>query len=408
MQRRSRSTLLLLVCVTIVFTGILEAAAAAATTTMTITTSANPVQVGQPETITFTVTSSGSSPLTGTIGISNGNSSQIHSLTATAAAYSLNVTVVPGGQLNYLTVWPIGQPQPPVSLLNSIDGRVKANAAIVPAGTSGAISVFASSLTSTDVLLDINGYFVPTVPSGLAFFPLTPCRVVDTRRAAGPLGGPTLVGGQARAFPVQSSNCKIPATAQAYSFSFIAISKGVLGYLSTWPTGQAQPTVSTLHANAGVPTANAAIVPAGSGGSVSVYVTDNADLVLDVNGYFAPPAVGGVYFHTVTPCRVLDTRNNTYPPFPGTYTVSVQASSCGPPAAASAYVLNATVVPSGPVSYFALWPSGVAQPTVSTLNASDGAITSNMAIVPTNNGAIDSYSPDATQLLLDLSGYFAP
>src|ERR1700744_4926122 len=50
---------------------------------------------------------------------------------ATASAYSLNVTVVPQGRLGYLTIWPTGQPQPGVSLMNSLDGRIKANAVIV-------------------------------------------------------------------------------------------------------------------------------------------------------------------------------------------------------------------------------------------------------------------------------------
>ncbi|HZL69973.1 MAG TPA: hypothetical protein VFC29_21895, partial [Candidatus Limnocylindrales bacterium] len=57
-----------------------------------------------------------------------------------AAAYSFNVTVVTQGYLSYLTVWPTGQPQPWVSTLNSLDGRIKANAAIVPAGASGDVS----------------------------------------------------------------------------------------------------------------------------------------------------------------------------------------------------------------------------------------------------------------------------
>ena len=48
--------------------------------------------------------------------------------------YSMNVSVVPNGYLGYLTVWPAGQTQPLVSTLNSLDGRIKANAAIVPAG----------------------------------------------------------------------------------------------------------------------------------------------------------------------------------------------------------------------------------------------------------------------------------
>jgi hypothetical protein len=42
------------------------------------------------------------------------------------------------------------------------------------------------------------------------------------------------------------------------------------------------------------------------------------------------------------------------------------------------------------------------------LNASDGAITSNMVIVSTTNGTIDAFSTNSTNLILDLSSYFAP
>jgi hypothetical protein len=77
---------------------------------------------------------------------------------STANAYSLNLTALPRtNSLGYLTVWPAGQAQPLVSTLNSVDGSVLSNAAIVPAGTNGAINVFASF--PTDVLFDINGYF---------------------------------------------------------------------------------------------------------------------------------------------------------------------------------------------------------------------------------------------------------
>jgi hypothetical protein len=34
--------------------------------------------------------------------------------------------------------------------------------------------------------------------------------------------------------------------------------------------------------------ANAAIVPAGTNGAISVYVTDPTHVVIDINGYFAP------------------------------------------------------------------------------------------------------------------------
>jgi hypothetical protein len=55
-----------------------------------------------------------------------------------------------------------------------------------------------------------------------------------------------------------------------------------------------------------------------------------------------------------------------------------------------------------------LWPHGEQQPTVSTLNALDAFVTSNMAVVPTNDGSIDAYAAGLTQLILDISGYFAP
>jgi len=108
----------------------------------------------------------------------------------------------------------------------------------------------------------------------------------------------------------------------------------------------------------------------------------------------------------VTPCRALDTRNSSA--VDGTLAVPIHGSACAPSSTAQAYVLNATVLPETSLSYLTLWAEGGAQPDVSTLNADDGAITSNMAIVPTTNGTIEVFATDSTNLLLDLSSYFAP
>jgi hypothetical protein len=48
------------------------------------------------------------------------------------------------------------------------------------------------------------------------------------------------------------------------------------------------PVVSTLNDVGGAIVANAAIVPAGSSGNISVYADNATDLIIDVNGYFAP------------------------------------------------------------------------------------------------------------------------
>ena len=330
-----------------------------------------------------------------------------------AAAYSLNVTVVPHGLLGYLTIWPTGEYQPVVSTMNSPDGRIKADAAIVPAGSNGEVSVYVTN--TTDVILDIDGYFAPVSSSTLAFYPLPPCRVVDTRVDTFPpgLGPPSLSALTPRDLPVLLSPC-IPSgiNPAAYSFNFTVVPGGhPVGYLSAWRTGQSQPVVSTLNDQTGTIVANAAIVPASSSGDISVYSTNDTQLLIDINGYFAPAGQDGLSLYPVAPCRVIDTRHGgSGQPFSGTLTppVDVVDSACEPPAAAQAYVFNATVVPTGALGYLTLWPDGTDQPVVSTLNAFDGSLTNNMAIVPSTNGKVDAFANGITQLILDISSYFAP
>ena len=329
---------------------------------------------------------------------------------AIAAAYSLNVTVIPHGSLGYLTIWPTGQTRPQISTMNSLDGRIKANAATVSAGTPNqAVSVYVTS--TTDMALDIDGYYVAATDSALAYYPLTPpCRIADTRKPNGPLGGPFLSGDTERDFPVLSSSCLQGITATAYSLNVTAVPHPAgtgIGYLTVWPQGETRPVVSTLNNLTGTIVANAAIVAAGTEGGVAVYPNGNTDLVIDIDGYFAPPAQTGLALYSLIPCRVLDTRQSGGP-FNGELVVNVLGSPCGLPAIAEAYVFNATVVPQEPLSYLTLWPDGTTRPLVSTLNALDGAITSNMAIVGTNNGKIDAYADGTTQLVLDTSSYFAP
>jgi hypothetical protein len=333
------------------------------------------------------------------------------SIPDTAAAFSLNVAVVPQGPLGYLTIWPTGGTRPVVATLNSLDGRIKANAAIIGAGTGGAVSVYVTN--TTDVVLDIDGYFAPAIDSALAFFPLTPCRIADTRPQHG--GGGPISGGTTQNFPILDiPGCSVPATAQAYSLNLAAVPLGPLGFLTVWPAGGSRPTVSTLNDLTGTIVANAAIIGAGSGGEISVFPTNDTNLVIDIDGYFAPPATGGLALYAVTPCRVIDTRSGGGQPFSGLLNppVDVEHSPCAPSSQALAYTLNATVVPQGQLGYLTLWPDGVSQPLASTLNALDGFITNNMAIVPTDlgpdYGKINAYAAGTTHLVLDISGYFAP
>ena len=324
----------------------------------------------------------------------------------TAQAFSLNVAVVPHSSLGFLTVWPTGQARPQVATLNSLDGRIKSNAAIVPAGTGGAISVFGTN--DTDVILDINGYFVPSNTVGsLAFYPMTPCRLVDTRN--GTLLSGSFTTGQTRTLPILSSTCAVPATAQAYSLNFVAVPPARVGFLTAFPTGVARPVVATLNDVTGTIAANAAIVPAGTGGSIDVFASDATQLVVDINGYYAPPGTGGLSLYNLPPCRVFDTRlPSGAPPITGELDINVLASVCGGTPVTQAYVFNATVVPTASLGFLTLWPQGTTRPVVATLNALDGAITNNLAVVPTINTQVSAFASDSTHLILDLFGYFAP
>ncbi len=116
--------------------------------------------------------------------------------------------------------------------------------------------------------------------------------MADTRSFAGPpgpLGPPSMTAGSSRSFPVLSSACGAPAAAVAYALNVTAVpTAGYLQYLTTWGTGQPQPVASTLNSWTGTIVPNMALVPAGTGGAISIFVSNPTDVFFDINGYFAP------------------------------------------------------------------------------------------------------------------------
>ncbi len=333
---------------------------------------------------------------------------------ALAQAYSVNVTAIPKGPvLQYMTIWPAGQSYPTASTLNSFDGRVVANAAIVPAGLGGSIYIFVTE--DTDLIIDINGYFGDP-SAGFAFYTLNPCRIADTRGYGSytpSFSTPFIAGGSFRTFPVSQSPCAPATTPQAYSLNVTALPRTpALQYLIGWPAGFSMPTVSTLNSFKGQVVANAAILGAGVAGGVNILTSEDAEVLLDINGYFgAPGSPGALSFTPVTPCRVADTRRST--PIGTSIAPSrsfdVPGSTCGIPPSARAYSLNITALPAAVLQFLQVWPTGQVRPSVSTLNSFNGAIVANAAIVPAGaNGSIDIFASDRADVLIDINGYFAP
>jgi len=135
---------------------------------------------------------------------------------------------------------------------------------------------------------------LPLGANALMFVAMTPCRIADTRSGqgfSGAFGPPSLVGNATgRTFPIQSNTtCPIPSTAQAYSFNLTVVAPAPLGFITAYPTPGPLPFAATLDWAQSLIVGNAAVVPAGTSGSVDVYANANTDLVIDINGYYAPP-----------------------------------------------------------------------------------------------------------------------
>jgi hypothetical protein len=127
-----------------------------------------------------------------------------------------------------------------------------------------------------------------------SFFSLSPCRVVDTRNAVGPTGGPSLLANANRSFPILGV-CGVPLTAQAVVFNVTVTVPTDFGDLRIYPGGTSAPLASVINwVTSDFAVANGAIVPVttGAGNNVTVMVdmpvgsTGKVDLVLDVTGYF--------------------------------------------------------------------------------------------------------------------------
>jgi subtilisin-like proprotein convertase family protein len=134
----------------------------------------------------------------------------------------------------------------------------------------------------------IRNLSVAVTVAGTSFYTLAPCRIADTRDAAGPRGGPSLLTGTSRSFPL-AGVCGIPPTAAAVAVNITVVSPASAGYLTVYPAAGSIPLASAINFRSGIVRANNAIVSLGASGQVSVLcamIAGSTDFVLDVTGYF--------------------------------------------------------------------------------------------------------------------------
>jgi aldose sugar dehydrogenase len=138
--------------------------------------------------------------------------------------------------------------------------------------------------------------------------------------------------------------------------------------------------------------------------------------------YYAAINTGRIYridfgrsFHTLTPCRVLDTRNPTGPHggprlAAGTDRVFVLAGRCEIPASARAVSANLTAIDPSVAGQLVLFPAGGPPPSTSAINFRAAQTRSNNAVVTLGAaGDIDvrcEMASGGVQFVLDVNGYF--
>jgi hypothetical protein len=173
------------------------------------------------------------------------------------------------------------------------------------AAGSGAVDF--AGVVATPVAVDLDGQPRPqgaradagcdewaacTPPAGGAsFFPLVPCRLVDTRNPVGVRGGPALTSGAVRSLPLAGA-CGVPPTARAVAVNVTVTAATAEGFVHFAPGGCSLPLSSTVNFRAARARANAALLALAQDGSGSLGAravlqdAGRVHLVLDVMGYF--------------------------------------------------------------------------------------------------------------------------
>ncbi|HYU31849.1 MAG TPA: IPT/TIG domain-containing protein [Thermoanaerobaculia bacterium] len=159
-----------------------------------------------------------------------------------------------------------------------------------PAHATGAVGVTVTN-PDTGFGTKTNAYFYTPPPAGTDYFSLTPCRLLDTRLADGPLGGPVLGANSERVFTIINT-CGIPAGAAAVSVNVTVVAPAGSGFLSLDPGNAFFLGTATLSFQTGEILSNNATLLLSTDGSGAFRILNaasgNTHVVVDVTGYYTP------------------------------------------------------------------------------------------------------------------------
>ena len=291
-------------------------------------------------------------------------------------------------------------------------GSIKPNFAIVPVGAEGKISIY--SVPGGNIVVDVLGYFDPTGATAAAgrFVAIDPVRSLDTRTAdLVPAGwSPHRPNGESVVVPTPAS---VPSSGvSALVLNVTATDGAAPGFLRAEPTGTV-PATSTVNFVEGTPSANTVIVPLGANGTVSVFTSTTADIVVDVTGYItgaAAPAASTGRFVAIATGRAFDSRNTAAGPVPGGGVRRVPLTGLGIPdipAGAAAVSINLTAADQVAPGFLTAFPASGVVPPTSTLNyLADQPIANGALLKVSPTGALDVFAFTQSSVIVDANGYF--
>ena len=330
-----------------------------------------------------------------------------------AVAVSVNLTGTESAGPGFVTMYPDDESQPLASSLNfTTANETVANAALIRLPASGRLNLFTQR--SAHLVVDVTGYWKASGPAQSGrFVPASvPARLLDTRVGN---GAPTALLGAFGSVDLQvTGRGGVPASGVSAVAMVVTVADSVrAGFITVWPTGQPQPNASSLNAiGPNDFRSNLVIVPVGSVGKVTLLAQSPTDLVADVAGWFtdstAPSSTTGLYVAS-SPRRLLDTRApqalfsrlDAGDIATVKYTARVSAG-------AIALVHNLTVDATGPGGFLTAYPTGSALPLASNVNWSGANQTRASATISNlaNAGQVNYYAKTATDLIVDISGWF--
>ncbi len=314
----------------------------------------------------------------------------------TAVCVALNVTAVNPAGPGWLRVWPCGSPEPGTSSVNYMArGAVEPNAVVVPVDATGEVCV--STLTPTEVLVDVSGWFDAGLRSATG-------RLVDTREDDS--AGTVAPGAPLRVPVLGQFDVPTDGTAVGVALNVTAVETAAPGWLRVWPCGSPEPNTSSVNYVArGAVEPNAVVVPVDATGEICISTLVATEVIVDVTGWFDDglrSAAG----------RQIDTRDDggARSVVPGTPLRVPVLDRFGVLADGSAVgvALNVTAVNTSGPGWLRVWPCGLPEPDTSSVNyVAAGAVEPNAVVVPLDaTGEVCVSTLVDTEVVVDVSGWF--